>query len=220
MALEPFPFPLPYCWGGWIHSVTANLTAAIEERQRMTTQAPNLNHPVFVVVKEAFASRRFRATEFRNQATLIVEPADLHDVMRFLRDDSRCAFDFLSDVLGVDYLGYPAPTIGRFAVVYILESTSRNDRFFVKTFLDPSLPTDGITEDPALYVDSVTDIWPGAEWPEREVFDMFGVRFREHPDLRRILLWKDYPAHPLRKDYPLRGKGERENYRVVDRDDA
>ena len=82
-------------------------------------------------------------------------------------------------------------------------------------FLDPALPTDGIVEDPKLVLDSVTDIWPGAEWPEREVFDMFGIRFRNHPDLRRILLWKDYPAHPLRKDYPLRGRGERENFRVM-----
>jgi hypothetical protein len=69
-------------------------------------------------------------------------------------------------------------------------------------------------------VDSVTDLWPGAEWTEREVFDMFGIRFRNHPDLRRILTWESYPAHPLRKDYPLRGRGERENYRVVSRTDA
>ncbi len=73
---------------------------------------------------------------------------------------------------------------------------------------------------PALYLDSVTDIWPGAEWPEREVFDMFGIRFRNHPDLRRILTWEAYPAHPLRKDYPLRGRGEREQYKIVDRTSA
>ena len=72
--------------------------------------------------------------------------------------------------------------------------------------------------DPALEIDSVTDLWPGAEWPEREVFDMFGIRFRNHPDLRRILTWEEFPAHPLRKDYPLRGRGERETYKVVDRE--
>ena len=72
--------------------------------------------------------------------------------------------------------------------------------------------------DPGLEVDSACDIWPGAEWMEREVYDMFGIRFRNHPDLRRILLWEDYPGHPLRKDYPLRGRGEREHYRVVGRE--
>ena len=175
------------------------------------------DHPVFAIVKGHFAGKRLRATEFRNQPTLIVEPDDLHEVMRFLRDDERCHFDFLSEVIGVDYLNYPAETIGRFAVVYNLCSTPRTDRFFVKTYLDPSIPTDGIKEDPALWVDSVCDIWPGAEWTEREVFDMFGIRFRNHPDLRRILTWEEYPGHPLRKDYPLRGRGERESYRIVDR---
>jgi len=105
-------------------------------------------------------------------------------------------------------------------VIYNLLSHARDDRFFVKTFIDPSLPTDGIVEDPALYIDSVCDLWAGAEWTEREVFDMFGIRFRNHPDLRRILLWEAYPGHPLRKDYPLRGRGEREDYRVVDRTSA
>jgi len=181
---------------------------------------PNLDHPVLKFVKEKFPDRRLRATEFRGLTTLIVEPADLHDVMRFLRDDPRCNFDFLSDVTAVDYLNYPAETAGRFAVVYVLCAYSRGDRIVVKTFLNPSLPTDGIEEDPALYLDSVTDIWPGAEWTEREVFDMFGIRFRNHPDLRRILTWESFPAHPLRKDYPLRGRGEREHYKVISRTDA
>ena len=181
---------------------------------------PNLDHPVLPVLREAFPDRRLRATEYRGQTTLILEPKDLVEVMRFLREDERCAFDFLSDVTAVDYLGYPTETIGRFAVVYILCSYPRTDRIVVKTYVDPSLPTEGIEEDPALWVDSVCAVWPGAEWMEREVFDMYGIRFRNHPDLRRILLWEDYPAHPLRKDYPLRGRGERENYRIVSRTDA
>ena len=181
---------------------------------------PTLDHPTFAAVKAQFPGKKFRATEYRGQSTLIVEPADLHAVMLFLRDDVRCRYNFLSDVSGVDYLGYPAPSVGRFAVVYNLLSHARDDRFLVKTFVNPSLPTDGIAEDPALYVDSVCDIWPGAEWPEREVFDMFGIRFRNHPDLRRILTWEEYPAHPLRKDYPLRGRGEREQDGVVDRTSA
>lgn len=174
-------------------------------------------HPTFAVVRAAFPKARLRATEFRGQSTLIVDPADLHEIMRFLRDDPRTAYSFLSDVAGVDYLDYPTKMPGRFAVVYNLCPYGRDDRFFVKTFLDPSLPTDGTEDDPALYVDSVCDIWPGAEWPEREVFDLFGIRFRGHPDLRRLLLWEGYPAHPLRKDYPLRGRGERDHYAIVDR---
>ncbi len=182
--------------------------------------SPNLDHPTFAAVKRAFPSRKFRATEFRGQSTLIVEPKDLHEVMAFLKSDPATSYTFLSDVIGIDYLNYPSKPIGRFAVVYNLISFDRDDRFFVKAFLDPSLPTDGIVEDPALWLDSVTDLWPGAEWPEREVFDMLGIRFRNHPDLRRILTWEDYPAHPLRKDYPLRGRGEREAYKIVDRTDA
>ncbi len=186
----------------------------------MPQTKPNLEHPVLPIVKEAFPGKKLRATEFRGQTTLIVEPADLHAVMTFLKNDPRCGFNFLSDIAGIDYQGYPAKTIGRFAVSYVLLSHSRDDRFFVKTFLDPSIPTDGIVEDPALYLESVTNLWPGAEWMEREVFDMFGIRFRNHPDLRRILLWESYPAHPLRKDYPLQGRGEREGYRLVDRTDS
>lgn len=186
----------------------------------MSESKPTLDHPMFPVLKERFPGKRFRGTDYRGCSTLIVEPADLHEVLAFLRDDPKAQYNFLSDVVGIDYLNYPSKTIGRFAVVYNLISFSRDERFFVKAFLDPSLPTEGIAEDPALYLDSVTDLWPGAEWMEREVFDMFGIRFRNHPDLRRILTWEAYPAHPLRKDYPLVGRGERETYKIVDRTDA
>ena len=184
----------------------------------MTDQPPiTIDHPALARVKEAFSASHLRATQFRGQTTLIVEPGDLHRVMAFLRDDPACAYNFLADVGGVDYLGYPQEMPGRFAVVYNLISHEHDDRLLVKVFLDPSVPTDGVEEDPGLVVDSVTDLWPGAEWPEREVFDMFGIRFTGHPDLRRILTWESFPAHPLRKDYPMRGRGERETYRVLDR---
>lgn len=183
-----------------------------------TASPAPLDHPTFAQVKAKFAGKKLRGSEFRGQATLVLEPGDLHEVMAFLKNE--CGYNFLSDVIGIDYLNYPAKTLGRFAVVYNLCNYANDQRFFVKVFLDPSIPTDGIVEDPALYVDSVCDLWAGAEWTEREVFDMFGIRFRNHPDLRRILLWEDYPAHPLRKDYPVRGRGERESYRVVDRTSA
>ncbi|MBK7405749.1 MAG: NADH-quinone oxidoreductase subunit C [Phycisphaerales bacterium] len=179
-----------------------------------------VDHAALRRVREAHPSLRLRATQFRGQTTLVLEPKDLHRVMSFLRDDPACSYCFLSDVAGVDYLGYPGGTPGRFAVLYNLISFDRDDRLFVKAYLDPSVPTGGIEADPALWLDSVTDLWPGAEWNEREVYDMFGIRFRNHPDLRRILTWEDFPAHPLRKDYPLRGRGEREAYRVLDRTSA
>jgi NADH-quinone oxidoreductase subunit C len=193
---------------------------------RRMSQAPTaqsrvtLDHPAFKAVKEAFSHAKLQGTEFRGESTLIVEPAVLHDVLAFLKTDARTGFNFLSDIAGVDYLNYPAKVAGRFAVVYNLLNLETGSRFFVKTFLDPSIATDGIAKDPALVLPSVTDLWPGAEWMEREIYDMLGIRFTNHPDLRRILLWEDYPGHPLRKDYPVRGRGERESYRVVDRTSA
>jgi NADH-quinone oxidoreductase subunit C len=187
---------------------------------------PNLDHPSLPLVKQRFPGVKFLATEFRGQTTLIVPRESLHDCLAFLRNDPPCAYDFLSDVTGIDYLNYPVAAesggapLGRFAVVYSLISYPHNQRLFVKVFLNPSLDTAGIAADPALHLPTATDLWPGAEWPEREVFDMFGIRFDGHPDLRRILTWETYPAHPLRKDYPLRGRGEREEFRVVERDSA
>jgi NADH-quinone oxidoreductase subunit C len=182
--------------------------------------APNLDHPTLLLVRAAFPVVRLRATEFRRQTTLVLPSEHLHAVLTFLRNDPACDYDFLSDVVGIDYLGYPARMPGRFAVVYLLVSCRHGRRLAVKVFLDPTIDTSGIEPDPALELDSVTDIWSGAEWLEREVYDMFGIRFRNHPDLRRILMWREYPAHPLRKDYPLRGRGERETYRVVDRGES
>jgi len=184
---------------------------------------PHLDHPTLPRIKSGFPDAELFATEFRGQTTLIVPADTVHDVMAFLRDDADCRFDLLTDIVGIDYLGYPkqrsGPT-GRFGVVYNLVSTPHNRRLFVKILLDPSMPTDGIEDDPALHVASVVDLWPGAEWLEREVFDMLGVRFDGNPDLRRILMWESYPAHPLRKDYPVIGRGEREQYRVIDRESA
>ncbi|MSR45158.1 MAG: NADH-quinone oxidoreductase subunit C [Phycisphaerales bacterium] len=177
----------------------------------------SLKHPSLAPLKRAFPSARMQVEEFRGQTTVIVPASTSQEILRFLRDDADCDYNMLLDLGGIDYLGYPAPQPGRFAVVYILSSHQFNQRIRIKVFLNPTIDTSGIEEDPALYLDSVTKIWPGAEWAEREVFDMFGIRFAGHPDLRRILLWKDYPAHPLRKDYPLRGRGEREHYQVMPR---
>ena len=182
------------------------------------TSNSNHDHPDLPRVKAAFPGTRLKASEFRGQSTLIVSSDKVHDVLRFLHDDADCNYDFLTDITAADYLDYPVATDGRFGVVWVLKSLTTERELLVKTWVDPTMDTEGIDVDPGLEVDSACDIWPGAEWMEREVFDMFGIRFRNHPDLRRILLWKDYPAHPLRKDYPLRGRGEREYYSVLDRE--
>jgi len=180
-------------------------------------------HPTVERVRAEFPGRGLRLASYCGDTTLLAPKELLHDLLQFLRDDPDCSYDFLSDVFGVDYLNYPskAPGFdGRFAVLYNLVSTRHNLRLFVKVLLDPTLDTSGIDDDPALHLPSCCDLWPGAEWNERETFDMFGIRFDNHPDLRRILTWEAYPAHPLRKDYPLTGRGERETYAVLERDSA
>lgn len=184
---------------------------------------PDLKHPTLPIIKQNFADAKLLATEFRSQTTLVVTVEILHDVLSFLHADQACGYDFLSDVTCVDYLNYPAPVgapEGRFGVIYNLVSTVHSNRLFVKVMLLPSLDTSGIDKDPALVLPSACDIWAGAEWREREVFDMFGIRFENHPDLRRILTWETFPSHPLRKDYPLEGRGERVAYKTVRREDA
>ena len=171
-------------------------------------------------IKVGLPDMQLRSTDFRGDIAVIADCADVHRLLRFLRDDPDCNFDLLCDVTAVDYLHYPSSSIGRFAVVWILANTDNSERIQVKTFLNPTLDTSGIVDDPGLHVHTSTDIWPGAEWREREIFDMFGIRFDEHPDLRRILMWKDYPAHPLRKDYPLQGRDERTNLAIIGRDES
>jgi NADH-quinone oxidoreductase subunit C len=177
-------------------------------------------HPALGRIRECLSDMQLRFTEFRGDTTIVADPNEVHSLLRFLRDDPECNYDLLCDVTAVDYLDYPTKMIGRFAVVWILTSTESASRIQVKTFLNPTIDTLGIEDDPALHVHTSTDIWPGAEWREREIFDMFGIRFDEHPDLRRILMWKSFPAHPLRKDYPLQGRGERTNLPTINRDDS
>lgn len=136
-----------------------------------------------------------------------VEPAILFEVMRFLHDDPALTFEQLADLTCVDYLDFPEAT-DRYGVVYTLLSITHNRRLWIKAFAN----------DPTPAVPSVTAIWKGADWMEREVFDLFGVGFEGHPDLRRILTWDTFKAHPLRKDYPLHGQGERTHFETVQRD--
>lgn len=137
-------------------------------------------------------------------------PTDrLLEAMRFLHSDERCSFQQLCDLTCVDYLNFPKSR-DRYGVIYSLLSISKGHRLWVKFFVN----------DPSPELPSVVSIWMGANWLEREVWDMFGVRFTGHPDLRRILTWEAFEAHPLRKDYPLRGRGEREDFERITRESA
>lgn len=144
-----------------------------------------------------------------DQLCVRIAPDRLVEVMTFLRDDERTRFEQLIELTCVDYLNFPDAT-DRYGVTYGLLSLSHNHRLWAKCFVN----------DPAPEVPTVTGIWPGAEWPEREVYDMFGVRFVDHPDLRRILTWDGFQSYPLRKDYPLRGLGEREDYETLTRESS
>ncbi len=141
------------------------------------------------------------------QTCVRVPPERLIEVLLFLKYDVRYEMEQLSDLTCVDYLNFSRAR-DRFGVTYSLLSISLNHRLWVKCFVN----------DPNTEVPSVTGLWPGADWLEREVYDMFGIRFKGHPDLRRILTWEEFDAHPLRKDYPLRGRGERENFEAINRE--
>lgn len=151
--------------------------------------------PVFVAaLRGAIPDAIVQVSWFVGDWTVIVTPARLLDVARFLHDEPTAQFDYCSDVTAVDW---PARAEARFDSVYCLYSTRLRHRVRVKARV-----ADGET------ASSVTSVWPGANWLEREAFDMFGVRFAGHPDLRRILLPDEWQGHPQRKDYPLEGPGE------------
>ena len=188
-----------------------------------------IDHPALPVLKSAFPNVKFLVGEFRDMVTVVVPRENIVEVCRFLRDDPKLRFDMLAELNGVDYLNYPGAK-HRFGLNYGLTSVENNTRLWLKIFLDPehdTAPWTGLRDeevaekgDPGLKVDSVTTVWPGAEWMEREAYDMLGIIFVGHPDLRRILTWNGYGSYPLRKDYPLRGVGEREDYKIVTREGA
>jgi len=156
------------------------------------------------VLKQRFGADSFTTSQFRDNRRVIVPAAQLGDFLQCLKQD--CGFDMLAELTAVDYLHYPDAR-DRFGVVYILLNTATGERVVVKTFLN----------EPDLTLPSAFRLWKGADWLEREVFDMYGIVFEGHPDLRRILMPEEFVAFPLRKDYPLRGRGERHNFPVVTR---
>jgi NADH-quinone oxidoreductase subunit C len=127
----------------------------------------------------------------REELSIYVERSSLREACALLRDDANCPFNFLSDVTCVDW--YPAEP--RFEVIYHLLSIPKKERVRLKVRLGSDSPA----------VESVTSVWPAANFFEREVFDLFGIRFTGHPYLRRIQMPENWEGHPLRKDYPVEG---------------
>ena len=145
-------------------------------------------------------------SEFRDNFRVHVEAERVEPVLAFLKADD---FDMLAELGAADYLRYPNAK-DRYGVWYILVNTTTGQRLIVKTFVndpDPSLP-------------SVYHLWKGSDWMEREVYDMYGVVFDGHPDMRRILLPDEFTSFPLRKDYPMRGRGERHNFQPLTRSNS
>ncbi|MBN2477321.1 MAG: NADH-quinone oxidoreductase subunit C [Pirellulales bacterium] len=153
-------------------------------------------------LKGAYGDLAF--SEYRGQTRVVVPLALIHDVLETLKE--RLGFDLLVDITCVDYLRYRGAQ-DRFGMVYLLANVETNERITARTFVNDPEPT----------VPSMVDLWAGADWLEREVWDLFGIRFSGHPDLRRIVLPDGFEAHPLRKDYPLQGRGERHNLPVIRR---
>jgi len=142
------------------------------------------------ILLDRFPNKVSGLVEFRGESSLYVAKDALHEVAAYCKDE--LGFDYLIDVSSVDHFGEEP----RFEVVYELSILESSTHLRLKTKVSEDEPT----------VATISDLWPTADWHEREVFDMMGIRFDGHPDLRRILMWEGYPYHPLRKDFPLEGK--------------
>jgi NADH-quinone oxidoreductase subunit C len=154
-------------------------------------------------LKERFGADSFTTSQFRDNRRVLVAPNRVCSFLEFLEQDG---FDMLVELTAVDYLSYPGAK-DRFGVIYVLLNTRTGERAVVKTHVN----------EPDLTLPSAFGLWKGADWLEREVYDMYGILFDGHPDLRRILMPEEFTSYPLRKDYPLRGRGERHNFPVITR---
>lgn len=139
---------------------------------------------------EKFSDEVIRSHADHGDETAVMKPGKLVEVMTFLKHDPAVRFEMLTDLTGVDLLGLEEP---RFQVVYHLYSLSKRHRLRIKVPLPENDPV----------VPSVVGVWKAANWMEREAWDLYGIRFEGHPDLRRILMYPEFEGHPLRKDYPM-----------------
>jgi NADH-quinone oxidoreductase subunit C len=141
-------------------------------------------------LSQLFGPKIEERIEFRGETTFVIAPGHLREVAHFCKEE--LSFDYLLDISSVDNFGFEP----RFEVVYELYSMTLAVHLRLKVRVSEDAPA----------VDTVSDLWPTADWHEREIWDMMGLRFNNHPDLRRILMWEGYPYFPLRKEFPLEGK--------------
>ena len=144
---------------------------------------------VLTPLGETFGSKIQAKTEFRGETSFTIAASDLREIAKFCRND--LSFDYLLDITSIDNFGEEA----RFEIVYHLYSMPHALHLRLRLKLSEEVGA----------LDTVSDIWPTANWHEREIYDMMGIKFSGHPDLRRILMWDGYPYFPLRKDFPLAG---------------
>jgi len=142
------------------------------------------------LLKETFPEAVRSIEEFRRETSITVDAGKIREVMTFLKEDERLGYDLLLDLAGVDF----DDRSPRFMIAYLLHSTKFNNKLRIKTTV-----AEGFSPD------TVSDIWLAADWMEREVYDMLGIIFNNHPNLTRILLPEDFVGHPLRKDFPVKG---------------
>lgn len=163
--------------------------APVKKKEEGPKPSDASNNELVKKLKAKFGEAILEAVEFIGQLSVRIAPDRIVEVCNFLRDDAGAQFNYLSDLTCAHY---PMEAAQPLQVVYNLYSISRNERVRLKA---------SIAEGAG--IDSVSAVWPAANWMEREVYDLFGVTFHNHPDLRRILLPPDWEGHPLRKDYPL-----------------
>lgn len=162
-----------------------------------------MENEISSLIKEKFKTCLIENGYIYNDEFFIIKPEFIKDLLSFLKQNG---FEFLMDLFAIDYLGYPQKKYSeRFELVYNLYSIKQNKRIFIKTLVDEKKSE----------VYSVVELFDAANWYEREVFDMYGIRFKGHPNLRRILMYDEFEGHPLRKDYPFNKKQPRIPLREV-----
>ena len=170
----------------------------------MSEEFPPVLQALAEAVSAEFPGGLLSRSSFRGNLRFHVCPEKAYQILKYLK--TRGGFGMLVELSAADYLQYPDAE-DRYGVWYCLLDVENGRRLIVKTKANDPDPT----------LDSVVALWEGANWMEREVYDMYGIVFRNHPDLRRILLPDEFVGHPLRRDYPMRGKGERHNFPVLTR---